>query len=84
VLWRLKLGIFRLNFRVYLEWKGESDACATIPIMYSGVLTFLNDGGMATPGGTEKQRPRWLRIQYIFSYINYMSDLTVSLTRTMI
>jgi hypothetical protein len=39
------------------------------------VLTFLNEGGMVTPGGTEKQRPRQLLIQYV---LYHNSDTSVS------
>lgn len=56
MLWGLEVGILRLYFRVDLESKDKlpgSIACTE----YSGVLTFLRDGGMDAPGGTEKHRP---------------------------
>jgi hypothetical protein len=56
VFWRVKLGIFRLNFRIDLERKVWSTFQKQTSQL-SGSLTFLNEGGTVTPGGTEKQRP---------------------------
>lgn len=49
---RFEFGIFCLDLCIYLK---SPLSCGVIHV--STWLTFRNDGGTATPLGTEKQRP---------------------------
>jgi hypothetical protein len=85
MLWRVEFGIFRLNFGIDLAQKKKVLLIRHYTKHLNRLLlTFLNEGGTATPGGTEKHRPRRLLLQCASDQNSGISVLTVSLTRTVI
>lgn len=58
MLWRHKLRIFIFNFLIDLNFIDEIGSGFDFDTSAAAALTFLKEGGMPTPGGTEKQRPR--------------------------
>jgi hypothetical protein len=57
---RFEFRILRLDFRINL---GQKYLTTTRIIVFEN-LTFLKEGGMATPNGTEKQRPKCSESDY--------------------